>query len=97
MVHTTAGPVPAVFEPRQGHLNARTRARQEPLTAFTGATDADAVAALGIAVGDTVTMPKAMRRIGWFRGMARAFDDRAGSTALIAAAHRIDPAALSRV
>ncbi len=96
VVHSAGGVVPAVFEPRLGHLNARTRRGTDDLTAFTGSGSADEVASLGVRVGDTVTMPKQMRRLGWFRAIARAFDDRAGSAALVEAARRIDPAALSQ-
>ena len=96
LVHAAGGDVPAIFEPRSGYLNARSWARQEPLTASVGATSADEVTALGVRVGDTLTMPKAMRRLGWRRAMARAFDDRAGSMALIEAIRRIDPETLAR-
>jgi len=94
LAHTDSGDVPAVFEPRPGHINARRRASSAPLTAYVGAETAAGVAALGLRVGDTVTMPKAMRRLGWYRAAARAFDDRAGSAALIEAARRIDPTTL---
>ncbi len=94
LAHTADGDVAAVFEPRFGHLNAARRASDEELTAYVGADSPAAVEALGVRVGDTLTMPKAMRRLGWYRALARAFDDRAGSTALIEAARRIDPASL---
>jgi len=94
LAHTAGGDVPAVFEPRLGHINARSRATADPLRAYVGADSPAGVAALGIRVGDTLTMPKAMRRIGWQRALARAFDDRAGSAALIEAIRRIDPASL---
>ena len=96
LAHTAGGDVPAIFEPRRGYLNARSRASDEPLIASVGAATAAEVAALGVRVGDTVTMPKVMRRVGWRRAMARAFDDRAGSTVLIEAIRRIDPATLTR-
>ena len=41
-------------------------------------------------------MPKRMFRIGPHRVLARGFDDRAGSTALLLALRRIDPAKLQR-
>ena len=96
LVHTAGGDVAAVFEPRLGHVNARSRASGDPLTAYVGTKTRAGVEDLGIRVGDTLTMPKAMRRIGWHRALARAFDDRAGSVALLEAIRRIDPAALPR-
>jgi len=96
LVHSTSGAVPAVFEPRPGHLNARARYSAESMTVFVGTGSAEETAQLGIRVGDTVTMPKAMRRLGWHRALARAFDDRAGSAALIEAARQIDPAELTQ-
>jgi putative aminopeptidase FrvX len=96
LVHTASGDVPAIFEPRQGQANSRARISGEPQTVVVGAANAAEVEALGVRVGDTVTMPKAMRRLGWYRAIARAFDDRAGSTALIEAARRIDPATLQQ-
>jgi len=94
LAHTDNGDVAAVFEPRFGHLNAARRAPEVELTAYVGADTPAGVEALGVRVGDTLTMPKAMRRLGWYRALARAFDDRAGSTALIEAARRVDPASL---
>jgi len=47
-------------------------------------------------VGDAVTMPKGMERLGRHRAVARSFDDRVGSTAQLLALSRIDPQAVGR-
>lgn len=96
LVHGDRGPVPAVFEPRADWWTATKAAMPEPLTVWTGAASAAAVAALGIHTGSTVTMPKAMFRIGPHRALARGFDDRAGCTALLLALAKIDPAKLTK-
>lgn len=48
-------------------------------------------AALGIQVGDSVTIPKQYRKLLGARATARAFDDRVGDAALIAAAWQLGP------
>ena len=96
LVHGDRGPVPAVFEPREDWWTADRFAPAQPLTVYLGVASAREAAALGIHAGSTVTMPKRMFRIGLHRGLARGFDDRAGSTALILALRRIDPARLHR-
>ncbi len=93
LVHGDQGAVPAVFEPRQDWRSSERRNLQgSPLTAWVGTSAAEETAALGIAVGSTVTMPKGMLRIGRHRVVARSFDDRSGSTALLLALRQIDPA-----
>lgn len=93
LVHGDRGPVPAVFEPRQDWRSSERRNLQgASLTAWVGTSAAEETAALGIAVGSTVTMPKGMLRIGRHRVVARSFDDRSGSTALLLALRQIDPA-----
>jgi putative aminopeptidase FrvX len=96
LVHGEKGPVPAVFEPRQDWRSAERRNLQGPLTAWMGTTSAQETAALGITAGSTVTMPKGMLRIGRHRVVARSFDDRSGSTALLLALRRIDPARIRK-
>jgi putative aminopeptidase FrvX len=94
LVHGGQGSVPAVFEPRQDWRSAERRNLQGPLTAWVGTSSAQETAALGITVGSTVTMPKGMLRIGRHRVVARSFDDRSGSTALLLALRQIDPAGI---
>ena len=97
LVHTRKGDVAGVFEPRQGYFQAQQRRPRSPLTVFVGAASAEDAERLGIVAGETtVTMPKGMHRIGRHRALARGFDDRAGSAALILAARRLDPEMLER-
>lgn len=57
--------------------------------------DATGLAARGVTVGMQVTSHKEGLRLGRMRFTARALDDRAGTTALLRAVARIDPAALT--
>lgn len=95
LVHGSHGPVPALFEPRAPLSGAGSRPLAGgDLTAFLGARDLREVAALGIPTGTTVTMPKALLRLGSHRVTARSLDDRAGAAVLLLALRRLDPARL---
>jgi putative aminopeptidase len=96
LVHGDKGAISAVFEPREDWWTSEKTALADPLTVYLGVSSATEVEALGIRVGSTVTMPKRMFRIGRHRVLARSFDDRVGSTALLLALRQIDPAKLSR-
>lgn len=96
LVHGGRGPVPGVFEPREDWWTTERRDLEGPLTVWLGVSSAKEAEALGLRVGSTVTMPKRMFRIGRHRALARGFDDRAGSTALLLALRQIDPAKLGR-
>lgn len=96
LVHGDKGSVPAVFEPREDWRTAEKWAVPNPLTVYLGVSSAKEAEDLGIRVGSTVTMPKRMLRIGRHRVLARSFDDRVGSTALLLALKQIDPAKLHR-
>jgi putative aminopeptidase FrvX len=96
LVHGDKGSVPAVFEPREDWRTAEKGTLSNPLTVYLGVSSAKEAEALGIRAGSTVTMPKRMLRIGRHRVLARSFDDRVGSTALLLALRRIDPAKLRR-
>jgi putative aminopeptidase len=61
-----------------------------------GARNPEDVAALGIKTGDFVTIPKQYHKLMGRRASARAFDDRVGCTALIAAAWALGPDAQGR-
>ena len=100
LVHTRGGPVPAVFTLRDsmGTTPRRTPAtgtgarqvleiRVDPGTASRAAS-----AALGIAVGDVVTMPKRYVSLAGTRATGRSFDDRVGCAAQLLALRRLDPA-----
>ncbi len=93
LVHTATGMRPGVMELPAGwrepgfHL----RRQRPPFRADVGARSAAEAAALGIAVGDSVTIPKKYRALLGDRATARAFDDRVGDASLIAAAWRLGP------
>lgn len=96
LVHGDQGAVPAVFEPREDWRSAEKGPLSAPPTVYLGVASSQEAEALGIRKGSTVTMPKRMLRIGPHRVLARSFDDRVGSTALLLALQRIDPAKLRR-
>jgi putative aminopeptidase FrvX len=96
LVHTDRGPVPAVFEPRSDWHAANRREPAESLGVYVGANSPQEVEALGITVGQTVTMPKQMLHLGRHRVLARSLDDRVGSAALLVALHRIDVNAVGK-
>jgi putative aminopeptidase len=93
LIHTGTGTIPAVFLPRDSIGNAPRRSpgaiRADPGTGSRTATEA-----LGVKVGQTLTMPKSYARLLGTRATGRSFDDRVGSAALILALRRIDPATL---
>ena len=78
-----------VFVPR----DAATAKQPDALAAWFGV-DAQELRRLGVNSGQSVTAYKSATRIGFTRFTARALDDRAGSTALLLAAARINPALL---
>jgi putative aminopeptidase FrvX len=96
LVHGDRGPVPAVFAPREDWWTAAKAAFANSPEVDLGVSSAREAAALGIHAGSTVTMPKRMFRIGRHRALARGFDDRVGSAALLLALRGIDPARLHR-
>jgi putative aminopeptidase FrvX len=85
----TIPPLHGVFVPR----DAASTKQPEALTAWFGI-DGAALKRLGVSAGQSVTADKYATRLGITRFTARALDDRAGSTALILAARRIDPSTL---
>ncbi|MFL6258180.1 MAG: M20/M25/M40 family metallo-hydrolase [Thermoanaerobaculia bacterium] len=96
LVHGDRGDVQAIFEPREDWWTATRGILAEPPTVYLGVSSAREAEALGVHAGSTVTMPKRMLRIGPHRVLARGFDDRVGSAALLLALRRIDPARLRR-
>ncbi len=80
-----------IFVPRE----TATTKQPEALTAWFGI-DGAALKQLGVVNGLAVTAEKEATRLGATRFTARALDDRAGSTALILAANRINPSSLKR-
>jgi putative aminopeptidase FrvX len=93
LVHTGGRTVPGVFVPHDTTVAASPLA--EPMVRVdVGAADRAGVGALGIRVGHTVTSPKEYVRLLGTRATGRSFDDRVGSTALVLAARRLEPARL---
>jgi putative aminopeptidase len=88
---TGAAPLRGVFVPR----DTATAKQPEALTAWFGV-DGATLKQLGVTNGLSVTADKHATRLGNTRFTARALDDRAGSTALVLAARRIQPAMLKR-
>jgi putative aminopeptidase len=80
-----------VFVPRE----TATTKQPEALTAWFGV-DGEALKKLGVVNGLAVTAEKEATRLGPTRFTARGLDDRAGSTALLLAAKRLDPSLLKR-
>ncbi len=76
-IHTAAGALPAQMT-RHGSIEL-------------GAASEERVAALGIAEGDAVTVPKAYRRLLGSRVSARSLDDRLGCAVLLEALRRLAP------
>lgn len=88
LVHSTRHEWPGVLELPEGWEKADFQWPRTPRQMFymdIGARNADDVAALGIKTGDFVTIPKQYHKLMGRRASARAFDDRVGCTALVAA------------
>ena len=96
LVHTAREAVPAVFEPRRDWYTAAQRTPPGQLTVFIGATSRQAAEALDVQIGQTVTMPKRMLRLGRHRVLARSLDDRIGCTALLLALRQLDSTTVQR-
>ncbi len=97
LVHTEKGQVPVVLElPEDYRTQKFAPVRNPRYTAYTGAHTRAQAEALGIKVGDSVTVPKKFRKLGGTRVNGRSFDDRVGSTALIAALWKIQPEEIAR-
>jgi putative aminopeptidase FrvX len=96
LVHTAAGAVAGVFEPRPGWFSAESRRPPGALTVYLGTNTRQETLDQGVALGDSVTSPKKMERLGAHRAVARGFDDRVGSTAQLLALERLDPKAINR-
>jgi putative aminopeptidase len=89
LVHTANGIVPAVFMPRDSVGRSPVR-NPGALRADPGTGSRAAAEALGIRLGDVVTMPKSFTGLAGTRATARSFDDRVGSTALLLAVRHLD-------
>jgi len=98
LVHTAENKVvPAVIELPEDYREKKyelVRGREH--IGYTGARSREEAEALGIHVGDSITVPKKYRKLAGTRASARSFDDRVGSTALVAALWELDPAKIDR-
>jgi putative aminopeptidase FrvX len=92
LVHTGHGDVPGIFLPRDS--GAPQTHSPPPLVADVGTATAAATAALGVAAGQTVTMPKRFVRLAGTRATGRSFDDRVGDASLVLAVRHLDRARL---
>lgn len=91
LVHTGRATVPGIFMPRDSvPPDPVSNPPAETLTADVGTTSREATAALGIEIGNTVTMPKEFVRLANTRATARSLDDRVGSAAQLLALRQID-------
>jgi putative aminopeptidase FrvX len=88
LVHTGRETITGVFLPRDSAAADALRA-PPGLRAEVGTRSRDATAALGIKVGNTLTMPKEFVRLANHRATARSFDDRVGSAAQLMALQRL--------
>jgi putative aminopeptidase len=89
LVHSANGDHDAVMELPKGWDEPKfqwPRGRDVLDRVDVGARTPEEVAKLGIKVGDTITIPKAYRRLLGTHANGRSFDDRVGDTALISAA-----------
>ena len=94
LVHATRHMWPGVLELPEGWDKPDFQWSRNPRQMFymdIGTRNADDVAALNIKVGDFVTIPKQYHKLMGRRASARAFDDRVGCTALVAATWALGP------
>ena len=95
LVHTGRATVPGIFMPRESTSSTDpVRTPPDGLRADVGTGSRVATTALGIEVGNTLTMPKEFVRLANTRATARSFDDRVGSAAQVLALRHIDRARL---
>lgn len=87
LIHTDRGDIPAIFLPRDTGVTRRT---PPPLRVSVGVTTRAGAESLGVAVGQTITMPKQYVRLAGTRATGRSFDDRMGCAALILALRQLD-------
>jgi len=91
LVHGERSDVPGIFLPRDTGF---TRRAPPPLRVSVGTTTRAATEALGVQIGQTITMPKQYVRLAGTRATGRSFDDRVGSAALALALRHLDRAKL---
>lgn len=98
MIHFDADASGRVAESLRGVFVPRDSARSKPWTVSTAwfGTDSAGLVARGVRVGSAVTAYKHATRLGGTRLTGRGSDDRTGSTAMLLALQRINPATLTR-
>jgi len=97
LVHTSEGALPAVLTPRPGYIGAEAfspRTLRASLAVDLGTGSAGETEALGVALGDVVTVVKRFQPLAGSRATGRSVDDRVGCAAMILALQRLDPSAL---
>ena len=87
LVHGPKGDIAGVFLPRDSGSTTRTPPVVRVSVGVTSAADASA---LGVAPGQTVTMPKQFVRLAGTRATGRSFDDRVGDASFILALRHLD-------
>jgi putative aminopeptidase len=93
LVHTSRGIVSAIVPPRPGYQSAtEAQPKASEIVIDFGTTSGAETEALGVAKGDSATVPKRFSKLAGTRASARAIDDRAGCAALLAALAKVDPA-----
>ena len=95
-IHTAAGPVNGVVVAPSNHLRRGLPESSTPLGTQdilidVGTSSRSETEALGIALLDTITVPKTFTPLANGRYAARSMDDRFGSAALVALAQRLNP------
>jgi len=92
IVQTSRGPVHAVLAPRPGYTTAKeSQPAANSLYLYFGTTSAPETTALGVAVGDSLTVRKTFAPLAGPRATGRSMDDRAGSAALLLVLQQLDP------
>jgi putative aminopeptidase FrvX len=96
VVQSPTGAIAGVMAPRQGYTTATTaQPDREALYVSFGTESAAETEALGVRVGQSLTIRKQFMPLATHRGTGRAMDDRVGSTALLMALSRIDPKSIA--
>ena len=97
LVHTSSGALPGVLTPRPGYSEAEEfspRALRASLAVDLGTVSAEEAEALGVALGNVVTVVKRFQPLAGSRATGRSVDDRVGCAAMILALQRLDPSEL---
>jgi putative aminopeptidase FrvX len=95
LVHTPDGAVPAIVAPREGYSKATaSQPKVDELALYFGTRSAAETGALGVTVGNAVSVRKQLVDLAGSRTACRAMDDRVGSTALLLALRQLDPKAV---